>query len=44
MNFGWKDATMECIRKKAGMDEATIPGLWERVRSGLLPIIKLVYG
>jgi len=30
------------LREKAGMDEATISGLRERVRSGLLPIRKPV--
>ena len=38
MNLGWRDALRDCIREKAGMDEATISGLRERVRSGLLSI------
>jgi hypothetical protein len=37
MNFGWRDEIKRFTGEKAGMDEATIVGLRERVHSGLLP-------
>jgi len=43
MNFGRSDDIKRFIGEKAGMDEATIVGLRERVHSGLLPIGKPVY-
>jgi len=42
MNFSRSDDIKRFIREKAGMDEATIVGLRERVHSGLLPIRKPV--
>jgi len=43
MNFGRSDDIKRFIEERAGMDEATIAGLRERVHSGLLPIGKPVY-
>ncbi len=40
MNFGRSDDIKRCIREKAGVDEATMVGLRERVHSGLLPLEK----
>ncbi len=37
MNVGRSDDIKRFIGEKAGMDEATIMGLRERVHSGLLP-------
>ncbi len=40
INFGQRDKTKGFIGEKAGMDEATIAGLRERVHPGVLPIGK----
>ncbi len=41
--FWLRDEIKRFTGEKAGMDEATIVGLRERVHSGLLPIGKPVY-
>jgi len=43
MNFGQSVDIKKFIGEKAGMDEATITGLRERVHSGLLPMGKPAY-